>query len=89
MVMLASKFGISLKRWQNSTTAMIKKSPGCPKINKLRVIHRYKADYNIIILKIIWTRKLVWHVHENNRIMKVKLIQDQDSMLSTSLSKKK
>jgi ribonuclease HI len=61
------QLGISLNRWQNSTTAMIEKLPGCPKINKLRVIHLYEADYNII-LKIIWARKLVWHVHDNNRI---------------------
>jgi hypothetical protein len=67
MVKIASEHGISFKRWQYSTTAMIEKSPGCPKINKLRVIHLYEADYNII-LKIIWARKLVWHVHDNNRI---------------------
>jgi hypothetical protein len=46
---------------------MIEKIPGCPKINKLRVIYLYEADYNII-LKIIWARKLVWHVHDNNRL---------------------
>jgi hypothetical protein len=63
----ASLSGISLKRWQNSITAMIEKIPGCLKINKLRVIHLYVADYNII-LKIIWARKLVWNVHDNNRI---------------------
>jgi hypothetical protein len=67
MIMIASKHGISLQRWQNSTTAMIEKSPGCPKINRLRVIHLYEVDYNII-LKIIWARKLVWNVHDNNRI---------------------
>jgi ribonuclease HI len=63
----ASTSGISLRRWQNSTTAMIEKIPGCPKINKLRVIHLYEADYNLI-LKIIWARKLVWNVHDNNCI---------------------
>jgi Reverse transcriptase (RNA-dependent DNA polymerase) len=63
----ASLSGISLQRWQNSTTAMIEKLPGCTKINKLRVIHLYEADYNVI-LKIIWARKLVWNVHDNNRI---------------------
>jgi hypothetical protein len=48
----ASLSGISLYRWQNSTTAMIEKIPGCPKIQKLRVIHLYEADYNLI-LKVI------------------------------------
>jgi ribonuclease HI len=63
----ASLSGISIQRWQNSTTAMIEKLPGCPKINKLRVIHLYEADYNII-LKIIWARKLVWNAHDNDCI---------------------
>ena len=40
--------GISLPRWQQVTTAMIKKDPNVSKINKLRVIHLYEADYNLI-----------------------------------------
>jgi hypothetical protein len=46
---------------------MIKKIPGCPKINKLRVIHLYKADYNVI-LKILWARRLVWHANDQDRL---------------------
>jgi hypothetical protein len=69
IVKVSTHCGISLSRWQQSTTAMIEKIPGCPKINKLRVIHLYEADYNII-LKIIWALKLVWHVHDNNRLNK-------------------
>jgi hypothetical protein len=46
---------------------MIEKIPGCPKINKLRVIHLYEADYNIL-LKIMWARKLVWNAHNTNCI---------------------
>jgi hypothetical protein len=67
LVTIASLYGISLQQRQNSTIAMIEKIPVCPKINKLRIIHLYEADYNEI-LKIIWTRKLVWHVHDNDRI---------------------
>jgi hypothetical protein len=46
---------------------MIGKIPGCPKVNKLRVIHLYEADYNLL-LKIIWARRLVWHAHDGKRI---------------------
>jgi hypothetical protein len=46
---------------------MIEKIPGCPKINKLRVIHLYEADYNLF-LKIVWALKLVWNIHDNNRL---------------------
>jgi hypothetical protein len=45
----AVRWGVSLKWWQNSITSMIEKIPGCPKINKLRVIHLYEADYNLIL----------------------------------------
>jgi hypothetical protein len=33
--------GNTLPRWCNSTTLMIEKTPGCPRIDKLRVIHLY------------------------------------------------
>jgi hypothetical protein len=57
----AFRAGISLQRWQTSITTMIEKIPGSPRINKLRVIHIYEADYNLM-LKIIWARRLVWQV---------------------------
>jgi hypothetical protein len=63
----ALNWGTSLQRWQNSITTMIEKQPGCPRINKLRVIHLYEADYNLF-LKIIWARRLVWHVHDHNKL---------------------
>jgi hypothetical protein len=31
------------------------------------VIHLYEADYNLL-LKIIWARRLVWQVHDHNRL---------------------
>jgi hypothetical protein len=65
--MAAVKSGTSLERWQHSTTAMIEKIPGTPKINKLRVIHLYEADYNLV-LQILWGRRLVWNAHTQNRI---------------------
>jgi Reverse transcriptase (RNA-dependent DNA polymerase) len=63
----ALSWGISLDRWHNSITTMIEKQPGCPRINKLRVIHLYEADYNLL-LKIIWARRLVWHAHDLNKL---------------------
>jgi hypothetical protein len=46
---------------------MIEKVPGCPTINKLRVIHLYEADYNLL-LKIIWAQRLVWNAHDKDRL---------------------
>jgi hypothetical protein len=59
--------GLSLDRWQNSITTMIEKIPGCPRINKLRVIHLFQADYNLP-LKIIWARRLVWNAHDAGQL---------------------
>jgi hypothetical protein len=46
---------------------MIEKVKGQPRIDKLRVIQLFEADYNLI-LKIIWARKTVWKLHNKNRI---------------------
>lgn len=59
--------GVTLKRWENITTCMIEKLPGVPKINKLRVIHLYEADYNLIN-KLIWQRGIVWEAHKNGTL---------------------
>jgi hypothetical protein len=48
IIMTAVKFGISLTRWQNVVNSMIEKEPGNPKIHRLRVIHLYEADYNLL-----------------------------------------
>jgi len=40
----AFQTAITLSRWTNITTCMIEKIPGTPSINKLRIIHLYKAD---------------------------------------------
>jgi hypothetical protein len=64
---VALNWGTSLQHWQNSISTMIEKQPGCPHINKLRVIHLYEADYNLL-LKIIWAHRIVWHVHDHNKL---------------------
>jgi exonuclease III len=58
IILSAVKFGISLTRWQNVVNSMIEKEPGNPRIHRLRVIHLYEADYNLI-LGLFWARKLV------------------------------
>jgi hypothetical protein len=67
IAMVAIKVGGSLDRWKNITTCMIPKIPGNNRINKLRVIHLYEADYNLL-LKIMWARKGVWNLNDSNAI---------------------
>ena len=63
----AFQTGNTLPRWQHVNTCMIEKIPGTPKINKLRVIHLYEADYNAFN-KLIWQRGIVWEAHKNNSL---------------------
>jgi hypothetical protein len=59
------KLGYPVKRWQQITTCMIEKSPGVSRIDKLRVIHLFEADYNLI-LKIMWSRRAIWKINNKN-----------------------
>jgi hypothetical protein len=65
--MTAANIGGSLNRWRKISTCMIEKVPGSPRIDKLRVIHLFEADFNMLI-KIMWARKGVWHMHDKNAI---------------------
>jgi hypothetical protein len=67
VISIATKIGRTLSRWCNVTTCMIEKIKGSPKVDKLRVIHLYEADYNII-QKIIWARKTIWKAHNSDRL---------------------
>ena len=50
--------GISIPRWQQAVNVMIEKDKGDPKINRLRIIHLFEADYNLF-LKLTWGSRLV------------------------------
>jgi hypothetical protein len=65
--MIAIKLENPVKQCKQITTCMIKKVPGVSRIDKLRVINLYKADYNLI-LKIMWARKTVWALHNTNQL---------------------
>ena len=50
--------GIAPPRWCKAVNIMIEKDKGKPKINRLRIIHLFEADYNLF-LKIMWGSRLV------------------------------
>jgi hypothetical protein len=58
MLCATIKSGHPMNRWLTSHTSMIQKTSGCSRLDRLRVIHIYEADYNLF-LKIYWGRKLV------------------------------
>jgi hypothetical protein len=57
---IAISHGIALERWSNSVTVMLEKDAGVPRINRLRIIHLFEADFNFF-LKLQWGSRLVKH----------------------------
>ena len=45
----ALRHGYSFERWRQVVNAMIEKDPGNPRIHRLRVIHLYENDYNMLM----------------------------------------
>jgi len=56
---LPLKYGFVPSRWCNSVTVMIEKDPGSPRIERLRIIHLFEADYNFC-LKLLWGCRMVY-----------------------------
>jgi hypothetical protein len=50
--------GIAIPRWCHATNVLIEKDPGRPRINRLRIIHLFEADFNFF-LKLQWGHRLV------------------------------
>jgi hypothetical protein len=66
MINFALKQGKLLERWQKVVNIMLEKEPGNSKIHRLRVIHLYEADYNLILA--LKARNLV-HNAEDNKLL--------------------
>ena len=41
--------GISIPRWKNAVNVMLEKDTGQPRINRLRIIHLFEADFNFLL----------------------------------------
>ena len=60
----ALRWGYSFTRWKTVVNVMIQKDKNNTKIHRLRVIHIYEADYNLL-LGLKW-RELLYHAEDNN-----------------------
>lgn len=60
----AIKFGYTYVRWTKIVNVMIQKDIGNPRIHRLRVIHLYEADYNLL-LAVKW-RQALYFAESNN-----------------------
>jgi len=54
-------------RWKKVVTIMIEKQPGNPTINKLRALHLFENDFNLL-LGILWGKRLLRNGENHNAI---------------------
>ena len=66
MLVAAMRNGFVYERWKTIVTQMIEKVPGCPKISRLRVIHLYECDLNLLFG--ICFRQLQQHNEDNQKL---------------------
>lgn len=69
IINIAIKHQHTLNRWRTVHNFFLEKIPGKPLITKLRVIHIYEADYNII-LKYFISKKTLQHAIHHKTIAK-------------------
>jgi hypothetical protein len=60
----AARHGFYLRRWVNVVNVMIYKKPGCIELDKLRVIHLFEADFNMMV-GILFGRRAMHHQVDN------------------------
>ena len=57
---IALQYGFVFERWETIVNLMLEKIKGKPCMDKLRVIHIFEANLNLL-LGIIWNRRLIKH----------------------------
>ena len=53
ILQIALRLGRPPPRWTNCISCILEKDPGSPKLTRLRIIHLYEADLNLM-MKILW-----------------------------------
>ena len=61
--------GVPLRRWTTSEVIMIEKEKNSSRINRLRVINKSEADYNLI-LQFVWSHQATHNVETQNMLGK-------------------
>ena len=83
---LPLRFGFAPTRWANALQIMLPKDPGMPKVDRLRVIQLFEADYNFV-LRIIWGRRLVWNAQKYGTYMPAQRAQPGNLCIAAALNK--
>ena len=64
LVQMSANNGFYLHRWEKVFNIMIYKTPGCIDLEKLRVLHLFEADMNLMI-GILFGRRAMKHITDN------------------------
>ncbi len=59
--------GYAPNRWKKCVSCCIKKYPRNPKISRLRIVHLYEHDSNLMT-KVLWGRKMIRHAEAHNAL---------------------
>ena len=68
MLQIAAKNQYMYTRWRNILTCMIEKDLGSAKIHRLRVIHLYKCDLNLLLG--LYMREMDQYCEDNHLLNK-------------------
>jgi hypothetical protein len=61
----AARLGFYLQQWTQVINVMIYKKPGCIELDKLRVIHLFEADFNLLV-GLFFGRRAMHHQVDHN-----------------------
>jgi hypothetical protein len=67
LITTATRLGLYLQRWTQGVNVMIYKKPGCIELDKLRVIHLFEADFNLLV-GLFFGRRAMHHQVDNQLI---------------------
>jgi hypothetical protein len=82
----AATYGFFLDRWRTVVNVMIYKKPGCLELDKLRVIHLFEADFNLIV-GLLFGRRAMHHAADHRLIHKGQYGQPGGECLDVAFSK--
>jgi hypothetical protein len=82
----AAKLGLYLHCWIQVVNVMIYEKPGCIELDKLRVIHLFEADLNLMI-GILFGRRAMFHQVDNQLVNPAQFGRPGGKCQDSSISK--
>ena len=83
---LPLQFGFAPTRWTQALQTLLPKDPGMPKLERLRVIELFEADYNFV-LRIVLGRRSVWIAQKYEIYMPAQRAQPGNLCIAAALNK--